>query len=580
MSESAGIVGGRYRLLRTIGKGGMGTVWQAHDEVLGRDVAVKEIQPPPDLSGPERELFTVRTFREARAAGRVAHPGVATVYDVLEEHGHPWIIMQLVPSRTLGETVREEGALPPVQTAAIGLQLMQALRAAHAAGVLHRDVKPDNVLLTDDGRAVLTDFGIATTEDDASLTRTGVLVGTPAFIAPERAAGGTARPAADLWSLGVTLYVAVEGHSPFQRGHALATLGAVMHDPPGPLSKAGPLGPVILGLLEKNPADRLTAEDTERHLHAITTGLAPEPTIPIPPIPGTGAADPGDAGAGGAGSRGAGIPGAGIPGAGVAGAGAGMSGAGVAGAGVVGAGMGGSDGAGMSGAGLEGAGLAGAGAGAGAGAAGAGMGGAGAAGSGMGGAGVAGAGVAAGYGGPGAGGAGGGGGGRDGRGSGRHGRGKGRAGRVAALSGLVLAAGLVTGGVAWWSERDVATRTPSTPVVKSTPTGDPSPSDTPPPSSAPPTESPVRQSPTTRPTTQPTTKAPDPDRTPTKKPTPTRSATEKGEDDKPGEVDPSENGDDKGGKNKQDERGPASRGPAERGPAERGSRLRRRNGTN
>ncbi|MFI9551654.1 serine/threonine-protein kinase [Nonomuraea endophytica] len=435
MSESAGIVGGRYRLLRTIGKGGMGTVWQAHDEVLGRDVAVKEIQPPPDLSGPEREVFTVRTFREARAAGRVAHPGVAAVYDVLEEHGHPWIIMQFVPSRTLGEVVRDEGALPPVQAAAIGLQLMQALRAAHAAGVLHRDVKPDNVLLTDDGRAVLTDFGIATTEDDASLTRTGVLVGTPAFIAPERAAGGTAQPAADLWSLGVTLYVAVEGHSPFQRGHALATLGAVMHDPPGPLSKAGPLGPVILGLLEKNPADRLTAEDTERHLHAITTGLAPEPTAPIP-----------ESGAPGAGGRG---------------------------------------------------------------------------------------------------------GGSGGRGSGRHGRGSGRAGRVAALSGLVLAAGLVTGGVAWWSERDVATRTPSTPVVKSTPTGNPSPSGTPPPSSAPPSDSPVRQSPTT----QPTTRAPEPDPTPTRKPTPTRSATQKGDDDKPGEVEPSENGDDKGGQNKQDQGG-------------------------
>ncbi|MFE0146792.1 serine/threonine-protein kinase [Nonomuraea sp. NPDC059007] len=530
MSESAVIVGGRYRLLRTIGKGGMGTVWQAHDEVLGRDVAVKEIQPPPDLSGPEREVFTVRTFREARAAGRVAHPGVATVYDVLEEHGHPWIIMQLVPSRTLGEAVREEGALPPVQAAAIGLQLMQALRAAHAAGVLHRDVKPDNVLLTDDGRAVLTDFGIATTEDDASLTRTGVLVGTPAFIAPERAAGGTARPAADLWSLGVTLYVAVEGHSPFQRGHALATLGAVMHDPPGPLSKAGPLGPIILGLLEKNPADRLTAEDTERHLHAVTTGLAPEPTAPLPSIPET---EAGGVGAGGAGSRDAGVAGAGAAGVG-AGVATGYGGPGA------GAGMGGSDGAGMGGAGIAGAGMGGAGA------RGAGVAGAGVAGAGGQGAGAAGAEVADGYGGPGAGG---GSGGRDGRGSGRHGRGSGRAGRVAALIGLVLAAGLVTGGVAWWSERDVATRTPSTPVVKSTPTSNPSPSGTPPPSSAPPSDSPVRQSPTT----QPTTRTPEPDPTPTRKPTPTRSATEKGDDDQPGEVDPSENGDGKGGKNKQDE---------------------------
>ncbi|MEU0571181.1 serine/threonine-protein kinase [Nonomuraea sp. NPDC005983] len=203
MSDSAGMVGGRYRLVRTIGQGGMGTVWQAYDEVLGRDVAIKEIVPSPDLTGPEREEFAVRTFREARAAGRVAHPGVATVYDVLEENGHPWIVMQLVRSRTLGALVREEGPMPPAEVADIGVQLLAALRAAHAAGVLHRDVKPDNVLLTEDGRAVLTDFGIATTEDDAPLTRTGVLVGTPAFMAPERAAGGAARPASDLWSLGV-----------------------------------------------------------------------------------------------------------------------------------------------------------------------------------------------------------------------------------------------------------------------------------------------------------------------------------------------------------------------------------------
>ncbi|MEU8249016.1 serine/threonine-protein kinase [Nonomuraea sp. NPDC048916] len=167
MSESAGLVGGRYRLIKTIGSGGMGTVWQGHDEVLGRDVALKEIHPPHELSGPERDEFNVRTFREARVAGRVAHPGVATVYDVLEEHGHPWIVMQLVHSRTLGELVRDQGPMSPAEAAGIGIQLLEALRAAHAAGVLHRDVKPDNVLLTDSGRAVLTDFGIATTEDEA-----------------------------------------------------------------------------------------------------------------------------------------------------------------------------------------------------------------------------------------------------------------------------------------------------------------------------------------------------------------------------------------------------------------------------
>jgi eukaryotic-like serine/threonine-protein kinase len=285
MSDSAGMVGGRYRLLRTIGKGGMGTVWQAHDEVLGRDVAVKEVLPPPDLTGPEREVFSVRTFREARAAGRVSHPGVATVYDVLEERGHPWIVMQLVQSRTLGELIREDGPMSPTETANIGLQLLEALRAAHAAGVLHRDVKPDNVLLAHDGRAVLTDFGIATTEDEAPVTRTGILIGTPAFMAPERAAGGSAMPASDLWSLGVTLYMAVEGHSPFQRDHALATLGAVMHSEPRPLARAGVLAPVLLGLLRKNPAERMTLEEAELRLTAILAGGVPEQTGPVGVLP-------------------------------------------------------------------------------------------------------------------------------------------------------------------------------------------------------------------------------------------------------------------------------------------------------
>ncbi|MFG6193847.1 protein kinase [Nonomuraea sp. JJY05] len=281
MSDSTEMVGGRYRLLRTIGRGGMGTVWQAHDEVLGRDVAVKEVLPPPDLTDPEREVFAVRTFREARAAGRVAHPGVATVYDVLEERGHPWIVMQLVRSRTLGELVREDGPMSPMEAADIGLQLLEALRAAHAAGVLHRDVKPDNVLLAEDGRAVLTDFGIATTEDEAPVTSTGVLIGTPAFMAPERAAGGQARPSSDLWSLGVTLYMAVEGRSPFQRDNPLATLGAVLHAEPEPLARAGVLGPVLLGLLRKNPAERMSMEEAEQRLAAILTGSAPERTGPV-----------------------------------------------------------------------------------------------------------------------------------------------------------------------------------------------------------------------------------------------------------------------------------------------------------
>ncbi|MEU4832784.1 protein kinase [Streptosporangium sp. NPDC023615] len=281
MTDSQGIIGGRYRLLERIGRGGMGTVWRARDEVLGRDVAVKEVIPSPDLTGPEREIFTVRTLREARAAGRVGHPGVATVYDVIEEEGRPWIVMQLVDSRTLGAVVREDGPLPPMRVARIGLEVLNALVAAHHAGVLHRDVKPDNVLLARDGRAVLTDFGIAVLEGDSSITRTGSLIGTPAFIAPERAAGGPADFASDLWSLGVTLHVAVEGRSPFERAHPLATLSAVMHQEPEPLRLAGPLAPVIFGLLRKDPADRMTAQEVQGHLASLVNGTAPQPTVPI-----------------------------------------------------------------------------------------------------------------------------------------------------------------------------------------------------------------------------------------------------------------------------------------------------------
>ncbi|WP_433255642.1 protein kinase domain-containing protein [Streptosporangium sp. CA-135522] len=281
MSDSQGIIGARYRLLEHIGHGGMGTVWRARDEVLGRDVAVKEVIPSPDLTGPEREVFTVRTLREARAAGRIGHPGVATVYDVIEENGRPWIVMQLVDSRTLGAVVREDGPLPPARAAQIGLEVLGALLAAHAAGVLHRDVKPDNVLLSKDGRAVLTDFGIAVLEGDSSVTRTGALIGTPAFIAPERASGGPAEFASDLWSLGVTLYMAVEGRSPFERAHPLATLSAVMHQEPAPLRFAGSLGPVIFGLLRKDPAQRMSAQEVLIHLRAIVNGTEPQPTAPI-----------------------------------------------------------------------------------------------------------------------------------------------------------------------------------------------------------------------------------------------------------------------------------------------------------
>lgn len=261
----------------------MGTVWRAYDEILGRDVAIKEISPPMDLAGEEQEAFFRRTFREARAAGRVSHPGVAAIYDVVEDRGHPWIAMELLPPRTLGQVIRERGRLPPAEAAEIGAQILAALRAAHAVKVLHRDVKPDNVLLTPSGRAVLTDFGIATMEGDSSVTRSGAIIGTPAFIAPERAAGGPAGRASDLWSLGVTLYVAVEGRNPFHRGNVLATLSAIRNEEPAPFAHAGPLAPVIAGLLDKDPARRMTAEQLEPRLHAIAARSAPQPTVPIVP---------------------------------------------------------------------------------------------------------------------------------------------------------------------------------------------------------------------------------------------------------------------------------------------------------
>ncbi|ETK36403.1 serine/threonine-protein kinase [Microbispora sp. ATCC PTA-5024] len=277
------VVAGRYRLIEPLGRGGMGTVWRALDRVLEREVAVKELLASREMTEPEREIFTIRTFREARAAGRLSHPSVAAVYDAFEENGHPWIVLELVPSRTLGSVIREEGPLSPRRAAEIGSQVLAALRVAHAAGVLHRDVKPDNVLLAHDGRAVLTDFGIAAMEDDSPVTRTGMLVGTPAFIAPERAAGAQAQRASDLWSLGVTLFMAVEGRSPFHRGHALATLAAVMYEEPGPLRLAGPLAPVIEGLLVKDPALRMAAEQAAQHLHAVATGMVTGASMVPPP---------------------------------------------------------------------------------------------------------------------------------------------------------------------------------------------------------------------------------------------------------------------------------------------------------
>ena len=278
------VIGGRYRLRDRIGTGAMGTVWRATDELLHRDVAVKEVALPPAVGGPERDAAYQRTLREARTAARLSHPGVVTVFDVVEEDGRPWIVMELVQARSLDQVLAQDGPLPPTRAADMGQQLIGALATAHAAGVLHRDVKPSNVLLTPDGRAVLTDFGIATFEGDAQLTQTGIVMGTPAFTSPERIRGEPATPASDLWSLGATLFAAVQGRGPYQeRGGALTTMNAVLHEDSPTAPAAGQLGPVISALMRKNPAARPDAAGAAALLAGAVAGGVPARGPGMPP---------------------------------------------------------------------------------------------------------------------------------------------------------------------------------------------------------------------------------------------------------------------------------------------------------
>ncbi|MER7235172.1 serine/threonine-protein kinase [Streptomyces olivaceus] len=271
------LVAGRYRLLSVLGEGGMGTVWRARDEVLHRDVAVKEVRAATDLPAARRAQLYTRLEREAWAAARINARGVVTVHDVATFDGRPWIVMEFVRGRSLADVIGAEGALPSAEAARIGAEVLAALRAAHGAGVLHRDVKPANVLLADEGRVVLTDFGIATVEGDTALTLTGEVVGSPEYVAPERALGRTPGAASDLWSLGVLLYAAVQGRSPFRRTTALATLRAIVDDAPPAPHRAGPLAPVIEGLMHKDPGRRMTAEQAERELRLAAGESAPAP---------------------------------------------------------------------------------------------------------------------------------------------------------------------------------------------------------------------------------------------------------------------------------------------------------------
>ncbi|MER5455437.1 serine/threonine-protein kinase [Micromonospora sp. NPDC002389] len=266
------VIGDRYSLRSTVGNGGMGTVWRATDTLLRRDVAVKEVVLPPGLAPSDRDAMYERTLREARAAAAIAHPAVVQVYDVVTEAGRPWIVMELLDARSLADMVIEDGPIAQRVVAKIGIALLGALEVAHAIGVLHRDVKPANVLICSDGRCVLTDFGVARMPTDVQLTTPGMVLGSPHFISPERAMGQEFGPPSDLFSLGVTLYTAVEGRPPFDRGDPIETMHAVVEDPPAPPQRSGPLTRVLMGLLEKDPARRLDVHTARAMLRELLAG--------------------------------------------------------------------------------------------------------------------------------------------------------------------------------------------------------------------------------------------------------------------------------------------------------------------
>lgn len=266
------LLAGRYRLVDSIGSGGMGRVWRAHDELLHRAVAIKELTAALYVAEADKAVLLARTRAEARAAARINHSAVVTVHDVLEHDGRPWIVMELVEGRSLADAVKADGRVEPAEAARIGMWVLRALRAAHSAGVLHRDVKPGNVLLSEDGRVLLTDFGIAQIEGDTTITRTGEVVGSVDYLAPERVRGNDPGPSSDLWALGATLYTAVEGRSPFRRTSPLTTMQAVVQEEAADPRHAGVLGPVITALLRKDPATRPGMAEAEEMLAEAAEG--------------------------------------------------------------------------------------------------------------------------------------------------------------------------------------------------------------------------------------------------------------------------------------------------------------------
>jgi eukaryotic-like serine/threonine-protein kinase len=284
LTEAVGwVVAGRYRLRRLLGRGGMGVVWLAEDGALRRPVAIKRLDLSGVVTDEERLAARARLHREARLAVRVDHPGTVRVYDIAQDTSDPWIVMEALPGQTLKAALHDQGTLPVGQVASLGLRLLDALVATHRAGIVHRDVKPANVQLCGGPRVVLTDFGIAATAEDGIGTSTDKIVGSPAFMAPEQVQGGEFEPASDLFSLGATLYAAVEGRPPFGKGSPVATLTAIVDEPPAPLLRAGPLGPVIEGLLAKDPARRLGPAQARGALRAIQRGDSPR-RIQIRPL--------------------------------------------------------------------------------------------------------------------------------------------------------------------------------------------------------------------------------------------------------------------------------------------------------
>src|SRR5918999_1452137 len=250
------LIADRYALRAPLGRGGMGVVWRAQDVVLGREVAVKEVVFPPAMAETERRPAQARVLREARAAARLNHPAAVTLFDVVQHQGGTFIVMELVNAPTLADLVRAQGPLSVERVAELGGQIAGALEAAHQAGIVHRDVKPGNVMVPALGLAKLADFGIASLQGDPQLTSTGLVIGSPAYMAPEQARGEASGPPVDFWALGATMFYAVEGEPPFDRGTSIATLAAVVNDPPRTPRRAGPLGALITPLLAKDPAAR------------------------------------------------------------------------------------------------------------------------------------------------------------------------------------------------------------------------------------------------------------------------------------------------------------------------------------